>query len=318
MAEIIFIFEGKEICIQCQKNELFKTIFEKFQTKIDNKLSHFFLYSGNKILPEKTFDDIANIEDKKNCKMKILVCSEKKDNNKFYPISRLLLQAYEKKYILDDESIDIGYFLNKININIYDRIIITLKKGNYFWNEFYHSPEHVFILLINENYDCHCNNHHIKITINKETNPCYCCSYNKHQSYTKLMLERDSTVEFRSIDIDEYINDINNLCPGGNAKAIFSLNGDNSRLYLLESTNYISCSPFINVLYMSIGKVFFQHTHFMKNKNCRKDKIYVVGAIHGWNSIGKAFISSSYSTLDNNCFFYDKTNKNQFIEFISC
>ena len=34
MKEIIFLYETKEIIIQCNEEELFKDIFEKFKTKL--------------------------------------------------------------------------------------------------------------------------------------------------------------------------------------------------------------------------------------------------------------------------------------------
>lgn len=126
---------------------------------------------------------------------------------------------------------------------------IIIKEGNYFWNEFYETPENVYILFIYDIYDgnTYGTNNKVKIKIDKPTKPCNACSYNNHQSYTKLRIKRDATVEFRMIDFMENVEIKEGLCPGGSAKSIIALTNDNSRLFLLECTCEISCSPFINV-----------------------------------------------------------------------
>ena len=199
-----------------------------------------------------------------------------------------------------------------MKIEIYDRVYITIKEGNYFWNEYFSTPECVYISFIYDKYDCNSNgkNNKVKIIIDKPTKPCQTCSYNNHVAFTKLVIHRDATVEFRMIDFIENIEIKNNLCPGGRALSIFSLNNDNSRLFLLRSSCYISCSPFINVSYINFGKIFFGNTHFYKNEKSNKNKIFVVGANRGWDWGGKANIYSSFSNLDNFCLLYDEKNKN--------
>jgi hypothetical protein len=210
-----------------------------------------------------------------------------------------------------------------MKIEKYDNVYILMKEGNYFWNELFSTPENVYIQFIYEEhfnkykhlstfdyFDSDDKINKVKIIIDKPTYPCQTCTYNNHVSFTKLRIMRDSTVEFRMIDFVENIEINNNLCPGGSAQSIFTLINDNSRLFLLESTCYISCSPFINVLYSNPGKIFFGHTHFYKNEKSNKNKIFVVGANRGWNWGGKANIHSSFSNLDNFCVLYDEKNKN--------
>ena len=145
----------------------------------------------------------------------------------------------KKKYEISDENIDIREFLNKIKINNYDRIIILIKNGNYFQNQYYETPESAYILIVGEHFDSGYyyysktkDNIKITVKIDQLTNPCNACSVNNHLLYTKLKILRDSTVEIIGIDFIECINPINsNLCPGGSAKSIFSLFGDNTSLY---------------------------------------------------------------------------------------
>ena len=320
---IKFIYKTQEINIQSKSDEALINIFKQFETKI-SKEKVFYLYSGKMLDSSKTFNEIANEIDKKENKMTILVDSvEEKDE--YQPLSVKLIQGYEKKYEISDENIDIGEFLTKIKINKYDRIIILIKNGNYFWNHYYETPESVYILLVGEHFDggyyyYNQTKNNIKITVKIEqlTNPCNACSHNSHLSYTKLKILRDSTVEIIGIDFIECINPINsNLCPGGSAKSIFSLFGDNSRIYLCENHISFTCSPLINVLFFGVGKVFFHDTVFTKNQKCNKEKVFVVGSINGWNAGAKAFIYSRQISLDKSCLLFNENDKNQFIEYVN-
>ena len=317
---IKFIYKTQEINIQSKSDEALINIFKQFETKI-SKEKVFYLYSGKMLDSSKTFNEIANEIDKKENKMTILVDSvEEKDE--YQPLSVKLIQGYEKKYEISDENIDIGEFLTKIKINKYDRIIILIKNGNYFWNHYYETPESVYILLVGEHgyyyYNQTKNNIKITVKIEQLTNPCNACSNNSHLSYTKLKILRDSTVEIIGIDFIECINPINsNLCPGGSAKSIFSLVGDNSRIYLCENHISFTCSPLINVLFFGVGKVFFHDTVFTKNQKCNKEKVFVVGSINGWNAGAKAFIYSRQISLDKSCLLFNENDKNQFIEYVN-
>ena len=320
MKEIIFIYEAKEIIIQCKEDELFKDIIEKFKAKIGINSLHFsFLYGGNLIDSSKKINQIVNKEDKENNKMKILVISS--DNNerpKFLTKSIKLIEGKKKEFVISDNKIDIGRYLKMMEINIYDKVYITVKNGNYFWNEFYLIPENVYIYMAGENYPSggsYGKDNKVKITINQPTKPCESCSYNSHISYVKLMISRDSTFELRTIDFIECIPEIKkDLCPGGSAFGIISLNGDNSRLYLLESSHNITCSPFINGIYIGFQKVFLGNIQFNKNINSDKEKIYIVGNKRGWNWGSKIDIYCSFIDLDKFCLIYDDKNKNENIE----
>ena len=321
MAEINikFLYKSQEITIQNKSDVIFKNIFKQLEAKILTE-KVYYLYSGRIIDSSKTFNEITNEIDKKENKMVILV-NPIEEKDKYQPLSVKLLQGYEKKYEISEENTDIGEFLNKIKINIYDRIIILIKNGNYFWNKYYETPESVYILIFGEHFDYYIptkNNIKITVKIDQLTNPCNACSLNNHLSYTKLKILRDSTVEIIGIDFIENINPINEkLCPGGSGRSVFALVGDNNRLYLCENSINFTCSPFINVLFFGIGKVFFHNTYFIKNPKCEKEKVFVVGAINGWNAGAKAFIYSRQIRLDKDCLLFNKDDKSQYIEYVN-
>ena len=335
MNQIEFKYNGMSLVIQCKENEKLKNICQHFCKKAQiDKNEIFFSYNGkagSEFNEELAFNQMVNSTDKNENKMTILVNSiEEKDKYQPLSIKFVLSEKYFnsriwKKYEISDENIDIGEFLTKIKINKYDRIIILIKNGNYFWNHYYETPESVYILLVGEHFDggyyyYNQTKNNIKITVKIEqlTNPCNACSNNSHLSYTKLKILRDSTVEIIGIDFIECINPINsNLCPGGSAKSIFSLFGDNSRIYLCENHISFTCSPLINVLFFGVGKVFFHDTVFTKNQKCNKEKVFVVGSINGWNAGAKAFIYSRQISLDKSCLLFNENDKNQFIEYVN-
>ncbi len=61
MAEIDFIYDGKDINILCNKNDKMKDIYEKFinKTQIDKNFIYY-LYNGNKIDEELELEKIIN------------------------------------------------------------------------------------------------------------------------------------------------------------------------------------------------------------------------------------------------------------------
>ena len=60
MAEIIFIYEGSQINIQCDKNEKMDEICNKLSTKINMNLnSLIFLYGGSQLNLDKKLNEIT-------------------------------------------------------------------------------------------------------------------------------------------------------------------------------------------------------------------------------------------------------------------
>ena len=96
----------------------------------------------------KKVNEIPNIE---NNKMKILaISSDIDEEKKFLTKSIKLIEGKKKEFIISDNKIDIGTYLNMMEINIYDKVYITIKNGNYFLNELYRIPENVYIYIWQE------------------------------------------------------------------------------------------------------------------------------------------------------------------------
>ena len=92
MAKAFFLFNGKELEIQCTKEDKMKDICNRFAIKIDTNInSLLFIYGGNKINYELTFKQQANSMDNNTNLMKILVYKNDNDG--------LKCQKCGKKYI---------------------------------------------------------------------------------------------------------------------------------------------------------------------------------------------------------------------------
>ena len=66
MASIRFSFNGLQSIIQCRKDEIMKDICNKYSSKIGKNINELkFLYWGNQIQFELTFNEQANWIDKK-------------------------------------------------------------------------------------------------------------------------------------------------------------------------------------------------------------------------------------------------------------
>ena len=73
-ANIIFILDCQEVTIQCSTNDKLKNICQKYTFKIQKNIDSFnFLYNGNLINFELTFNEQATSSDKENKKMTVLV-----------------------------------------------------------------------------------------------------------------------------------------------------------------------------------------------------------------------------------------------------
>ena len=74
MAKVIFTYEGEETTIQCLKEDQMKNICFKYSSKIDIDMnSLYFLYGGNKVNLDLSFEQLANSLDKTKQEMNVLV-----------------------------------------------------------------------------------------------------------------------------------------------------------------------------------------------------------------------------------------------------
>ena len=108
MTSAEIIFNGIITTIQCNENESIEEILKRFCVKINkNKEKIFFLYGGNIIDENKTFDEVANSEDKKRKKISILATADRTTMNS-------INNQKKSKYILCPKCLEV------ININIKD------------------------------------------------------------------------------------------------------------------------------------------------------------------------------------------------------
>ena len=113
MAEVIFNYEGIETIIQCNINDKMKDIINKYLIKIKKEKDNlYYLYNGNKINKELTFNEQANDLDKNRNKMNIIVNNTNEDLNKKNEIISKDIICPECK-----ENIIIEFNNNKINLN---------------------------------------------------------------------------------------------------------------------------------------------------------------------------------------------------------
>ena len=82
-------------------------------------------------------------------------------------------QPEEKWYSLNQNTYDIGEYLNLLNIKPYQTINIKLKEGNFIWNQNYVMPEHTTIRLTGENYKNGGNDNKVTILINEQRTKVY-------------------------------------------------------------------------------------------------------------------------------------------------
>ena len=75
-----FTFADKEINMQCSNEEKMKDIIKRLSNEIKEDINLFqFLYEGNQINLNKSYNELVNLKDKKDGNMNILLY--KKENN---------------------------------------------------------------------------------------------------------------------------------------------------------------------------------------------------------------------------------------------
>ena len=112
MVEVIFMYDGKQIIIQCNVEDKMKDIINKFKSKIQNEDNNlYYIYNGDKINEELTFNQIINNKEEK---INILVYNSKNNENE------------DRKEIISNEIIcpeckeNILINIKNYKINLYD------------------------------------------------------------------------------------------------------------------------------------------------------------------------------------------------------
>ena len=130
MASVEFLYKQMITLIQCNQNDKMKDIIKKLELKIEiNKNKVCFLYSGNKINEELTFDEIINQSDRQINKMKILIQnieeikqnqSIKKSNNIICPKCKELAFMKIENYKINLFGCKNGHKINDILLNEFE------------------------------------------------------------------------------------------------------------------------------------------------------------------------------------------------------
>ena len=245
MASIIFIYNSTSTTIQCQKDEEFKNIIQKFSNKIRIDLSElFFIYRGEMINPKLTFNQLAKEEDKIKNQMTILANSldkaTKNEKIKTESIDVICPKCGEncllhiKDYKIQLSDCKNSHIINNISLEEYkdSQIIDESKikceickeknKASCFNNEFYkclqckknmcpickssHNKDHEISEFSQLNYICL--NHNEKFT-----SFCKSCKINLCIECESTHKDKENLIYFRDIlpNKDKIKNQINDL-----------------------------------------------------------------------------------------------------------
>ena len=80
--EVEFNYGGQKVIIQCNTDDKFKNIYQKYINKSEvNSREKIFLYNGEKKNENKTIKEIINNFDKERKKMSIIVSERDNDSN---------------------------------------------------------------------------------------------------------------------------------------------------------------------------------------------------------------------------------------------
>jgi uncharacterized secreted protein with C-terminal beta-propeller domain len=118
MSQVEFIYQGKKIQIQSKSDEKIKEIIKNYTTKLGkSKEDLYFVYGGDILNENLTFETQANEEDKKINKMIVFV-NNKDDNNDNREISFV-----KSKYIICPQCKESSRILvDNYNLGLYDCI----------------------------------------------------------------------------------------------------------------------------------------------------------------------------------------------------
>ena len=164
MIEIKFLYEGGIFPIQCNKNEKFKSIFNRFQTKIENN-SVYYLYKGNLIDKELKIEELIKEEDINN--INILANNIIEINNNINKINKN--NIVKSKYVICPECKE----KIRIKINDYKIKLYNCKNGHNIDNILLEEYENTQEIDISE---IKCKNCNINNIINSFDNDFYVCN----------------------------------------------------------------------------------------------------------------------------------------------
>lgn len=216
------------------------------------------------------------------------------------PTSTVIYSIRQRNYALEP-SCDIGEFIKSVGIQPFERIRLTLKPGNYMWEQNVIIPEGSNLEIIGEGGKNGGTENKVSISMTRKDE--YEYNETKYANNARLMIERDATANIHYVDITEAINDTRTKSPCPSQRGVFNLIGDNSRLLLYQGKFEFTTSPFVNVGGWVYGRVLFGHSFFTRiGADSGVPPIQIISVETGWNFAGsKAIVSCSHTHVGPGC-----------------
>lgn len=195
---------------------------------------------------------------------------------------------------------EIGEFLNSLQMQMFDRVVVTLSPGNYIWEKNVTLPEGSTLKIVGEGFTNGGTENKVIVTMtNKDT---YEYGGKKYAVNSRLVIGRDATADICGINVKEVICDEREKTPQSIYRGVFNLSGENPRLFLHQGEFEFTTSPFVNVAGWTFGRIIFGHSHFRRVGGKGVTPIQVVSVETGCNfRSSRAIVSSTHTNLGPGC-----------------
>ena len=119
MERIIFIYEGMQIPIVCNKNEFFRDIVKRFKTQIQtNKNNLYFLKDARDVPDDITYEMLCNPFDRQDKTMKVLVLEKEINMNENKNKNFSFAQNNQKRNFNRNNNYNINSVISKMQSEI--------------------------------------------------------------------------------------------------------------------------------------------------------------------------------------------------------
>ena len=125
-ANIVFTLDGVNLTIHCTTEDKMKDLCQNYSTKINKNMdSLLFLYEGNKVNFDLSFKEQANIIDKNNQEMKILVNKNENNCNNIINDITIVNTNNTNSYVKNADCLKNGNLLGNIKSIFFSRILFS-------------------------------------------------------------------------------------------------------------------------------------------------------------------------------------------------
>ena len=112
-ANVVFTLDGEKLRIQCKTKDKMKDICKNYSTKINKNMdSLLFLYEGNKVNFDLSFEEQANIIDRNNHEIIIVVNKNENNTNSIDKNNKIISNNFNK----NSNSGKVDYLKNRRNL----------------------------------------------------------------------------------------------------------------------------------------------------------------------------------------------------------